>query len=101
LRAGRQIQQIKQYAGGLSEAGETPADPARVDIKGLESQQRDTPPYIAACVAAAVTARLLHGPDAAVDAAAAAVRRVLRHELPLDQLAFTRGARDPPSAPKF
>ncbi len=83
------IQQIKRYAGAVVTEGS--ADEDHCDIKGFESQMRDTPAYIARAVRSVLVALTVgDGPPAAWAAAVAAIHQVLGRRHHLLDLSHTR-----------
>ena len=92
------IQQIKRYAGavvhdGAAENGaaENGAEEEQCDIKGFESQMRDTPAYIARAVRSVLVALTVGGgPSAAWAAAVDAIHQVLGRRHHLLDLSHTR-----------
>ena len=86
------IQQIKRYAGAVVHDGaQNGADEEQCDIKGFESQMRDTPAYIARAVRSVLVALTVGGgPSAAWDAAVDAIHQVLGRRHHLLDLSHTR-----------
>ena len=87
------IQQIKRYAGAI--VSENPAgndaEDDNCDIKGFESQQRDTPLYISRAVRDVLHALTVGGgPRPAAEAAVRAIHSVLGRRHHQQDLAFTR-----------
>jgi DNA polymerase delta subunit 1 len=87
------IQQIKRYAGAVVTEGFHGGDENEMDcdIKGFESQMRDTPAYIARAVRSVLVALTVGGGPAAARAAAlAAIHEVLGRRHHLLDLSHTR-----------
>ena len=85
------IQQIKRYAGAIVPEDSSAGDEDECDIKGFESQQRDTPLYISKAVRDILYALTVGGgPGPAREAAVGAIHAVLGRRHHQQDLAFTR-----------